>query len=225
MDSIRKVYLIIIFLTLTGLVFYLGFLYGYRQRESEIPAKFQTINSNGFVRTSLSNIEERDIIGADSNLQKKTFGKLYFQVNSNNQTEIEIRIDNSPIKITQPDTGVSINIPDELSVDIAVMAIDQKTGINTYEYINISPFKDRLAKLRFRENENGSRSARFSGILDRPIAGSNLNNIERIVLNPLPDSGIENIFVDTNPDLPLQIRGNSQANIPAKPAPFFWAIL
>lgn len=224
MDSIRKTYLIIIFLTLIGLVFYFGFLYGYRQRESEIPAKYQAINSNGFFRTSLSNIEERNIIGAGSNLTRQTFGKLYFQINSNNQTEIEIRIENAPIKITDPNTGNSLNMPDELSVDMAIRVIDPETKIDTYKYKNISPVEDRPAILRFSEVQEGTRNARFSGIIDRPIQNSDLGNIERIVLNPLPNSGIENIFTDTNPDLPLQIRGNLEAGIDPSPAPFFWAV-
>jgi hypothetical protein len=225
MDAIRRTYLIIIFLTIIGLVFYFGYLHGYRESEAKIPAEYQTINSNGFFSNSLTNIEERPIVGVavvNGQLSRQNFGKLYFQINSKNQTEIEIRIEGAPLTLTQPSQGQSVKIPDELSVEKAVSAIDPSDQLDTYEYINISPIDNKPAILRFAEVENGTRSARFSGILNRPITASNKLDIERIVLNSR--DGTKNVFYDTDPNLPVKIRGNQDTTpqIPAQPAPFFW---
>jgi hypothetical protein len=200
MSLIRRSYLVLLFLCLIGLVFYLGFLYGVREFNNTTDPEIEVVNPNSFFTNSLTNLEEREIYGAairDGELAIRSYGKLYYQVNENNQTEIEIRLEGVPLTLTQPSNKGSIDIPSELSVEYAIRTIDEIEKIDTYQYRNVSTFTEVPAILKFSElnNENSGRSAEFSFTLNRPIISQEgEGDIERIVLRST-NPEIKNIFI------------------------------
>ena len=223
--NIRRLYYLFIFLSLVVLVFYLGFLYGTREKINSSSDLIEVENPNGQVLNSISQIQQRSIKGSVNSEQIETFGDMYFIINRKNQTEIVINLQRIPNTIKQAKGQISAPIPQQLRVDIA-RRVRGDDNIETYQYINVSLVENVVATVTLNEAVNGLRSASFSGIIDSPIIDKNgvKSNIERVVLRPV-DTSITNVFIDRDPDLPSKIGGNVKANIPGEPAPFFWVKL
>jgi hypothetical protein len=217
---------VLVFTSLSMAVFYLGFLYGNREREAQQnPNTFITYNNKNTIN-SISDIEERNVYGfanVGNIVEKKVYGKLYFIV-SNNTTEIAIKLENVPLELNQPQGKEKVRIPDSLKVQYALQVVNGSDSLATFEYINLRSDNE-VSLLNFGEITNGTRSGKFSGIINRKIEESNNNTIKRIVLRSVDDS-VQNIFIDQDSDLPAKIRGNSEINPPlsGEPSPFFWAI-
>jgi hypothetical protein len=236
MNLVKKIYLIFILISLLGLVYYLGYLYGVREKTNEILSKTEVVSQNQNQKNSISEIQQREILGIDPNsfnnqtnsYNTKVYGRLYFVINDNNQTEISIQMENIPTQLSINKTK-SVIVPDKLSIDLAIREIDPADNLDTYIYQNISPKPDKnLATIALDETKDGLRSAKFSGFINKSILDENngRTNIERIVFRSI-DLSVQNIFEDRNKDLPVKIRGNSETNpaIPAEPAPFFWVLI
>lgn len=234
MDLVKKVYLIFILISVLGLVYVLGYLYGIREKTNQIVSSVEVVSPNLDQKNSISEIQQREIVGIDpgsfnaqtNSYNIKSYGRLYFIINDKGQTEISIQMENVPSQFVISPTK-SVTIPEKLGIDIAMREIDPIDNLDTYVYKNISPNPEKnLATLSFDQPKDGVKSAKFSGFIDRPILDENNNrtNIERIALRST-DPLIQNIFEDQDKDLPVKVRGNSQTNPPIKAqlAPFFWA--
>jgi hypothetical protein len=221
MKQTQRLYYVFLLISLICLVFYGGFLYGNRERINGQDENINALNPNGQETNSISKVNLRPIQGSNNAANIQEYGRLFFLVNQQNKTEILINIENVPLTITAP-SGAKIEIPSELRIDLAKRVTSQD-GRDNYEYENVSTNENIVASLTLIENENGTRSGRFSGFINSSIVSSPeaATNVERIVLRPM-DASIQNIFIDTDESLPLLIRGNAQAQIPGQPAPFFW---
>ncbi len=181
--------------------FYVGYLYGNRQRVNNEPAQVDVVASNLARRNSLSDIKVLDIWGAVTTQKRTGFGQLYYKVSSN-QTEILVRMQNLPVVVEGNNS--KINLPNSLLIKTAIRTPD---GLN-YKY-------DLIGEIFLDEPTNGVRGGEFSTILDYSILGIN-TSVERIVFHS-PDPNIQNLFLDEDPNLPTQAR--------KEPAPFFWVIV
>jgi hypothetical protein len=221
-ENLRRLYYLFIFLSLVVLVFYLGFLYGTREKVNSALDNLTVNNPNGQVLNSISQIQQRAIQGSVNSEQIETFGDMYFIINRKNQTEIVINLQRVPTSIKQAKGQATVAIPQQLRVDIARRVRDSDNK-ETYQYENVSLVENVVATLTLNDAQNGLRSGSFSGIIDSPIIDGNgvKSNIERVVLRPV-DPNIVNVFIDRDADLPLKIGGNVKANVPGQPAPFFW---
>ena len=223
-SATKRIYYLFLFLSLVALVFYAGFLFGNREMVNAQDDSFSTQNPNAQTLNNISRIQQRPVQGSVNGETVETFGQMFFLVNKRDQTEIVINLERVPDKILKADTGREVIIPNQLQVEIARRVRDVD-GQDTYAYQNLSADMDLKASINFNESVNGLRSATFSGYINEPVVQPNQEGvIERIVLRS-GDPDVQNIFVDTDPDLPVKIRGNQALRIPGQPAPFFWVRL
>jgi hypothetical protein len=194
--NLQKIWYIITFLGIIVFVFYLGFLYGNREKYNNEEDEILVIGPNYSIQNSLTLMEIRPILGSNDSQNIQAFGNLYFKLNKD-QIEILIQINNVPNQVTQQNGKVRKDIPNELKISTAKRSLD---GQN-YDY-------EEIGKLVFDQPQNNLRSGKFSTIIKTPIT-----SIERIVFQPVLDNDT-NIFVDDNPDLPSAVRSS--------PAPYFW---
>lgn len=194
--NLQKIWYIITFIGIGIFVFYLGFLYGNREKVNKSDDNILVIGPNSSIQNTLSLMEIRPILGSSDSQNIQIYGNLYFKV-SEQQTEILIQINNVPNEVKQPNSQAKKSIPNELKIATAKRSID---GQN-FEY-------EEIGKLAFDQPQNNTRSGKFSTIIKKPIS-----IYERIVLLPVLDND-SNIFIDTNPDLPPLVRSN--------PAPYYW---
>jgi hypothetical protein len=218
----QRIYYLIIFLSLVGLVFYLGYLYGTRELVASKPDNITINNPNGQATNSITKIQQRQIYGSTDSENVTTFGQIYFVENDKNQTEILIDLQNVPAKIKQTKGLKEVEIPNTLQVQVATRVRDSD-GKENYNYQNISKNPSNPAIITLTANASGTRSGRFSGNIDSLIFDPQtlVNKVERLVLQPT-DSNLQNIFIDRNSDLPIKVRGNPEANVAGQSAPFFW---
>ena len=111
------------------LVFYLGYVYGNREsRESKLIPKITTILSNGNRENSLSQIRIRDIYASNNSKDKQVVGRFYYIVKDDGgdavYTDILFKLDNSPLKVSNPDNKSETDIPLDLNVDLAYRSLD-----------------------------------------------------------------------------------------------------
>ena len=196
------------------LVFYLGYVYGNREsRESKLIPKITTILSNGNRENSLSQIRIRDIYASNNSKDKQVVGRFYYIVKDDGgdavYTDILFKLDNSPLKVSNPDNKSETDIPLDLNVDLAYRSLDGQG----FDYTNIGQTK--------LSNDNKSLKLDISAVLDFAIDQKQSKSLERIVFRPLnPDQ--KNIYVDKNNNLPLKVRGDTGLGISGEPAPYFW---
>lgn len=217
---IRRAYYLFLFFSLVGFVFYTGFLFGNREKVNSQNSNLSIQNPNGQSLNTISRIQQRPIEGSSNGKTVENFGQMFFLVNKKNQTEIVINLERVPTKIgTAPK---QIELPQELKVEIARRVRDSD-GIENYSYENINLENNSNSILSLNESLNGLRSGTFSGYIQEPVIdpSGKKGNIERIVLKAI-DSEVQNVYVDTNSDLPLKVRGSIEAKIVGQPAPFFW---
>lgn len=217
---IRRSYYLFLFFSLVGLVFYTGFLFGNREKVNSQDSNISITNPNGQSLNTISRIQQRPVQGSSNGKTIENFGQMFFLVNKKNQTEIVINLERVPAIIgTSPK---QIAVPLELKVEIA-RRIKDTDGVETYSYESLSLENRANSIISLGEPVSGLRSATFSGFIQEPVIDptGKKGNIERIVLRSV-DSEVNNIFVDTDSDLPLKIRGVVEAKIAGQPAPFFW---
>jgi hypothetical protein len=216
---IRRGYYLFLFFSLVGLVFYTGFLFGNRERVNSKDSLITSQNPNGQSLNTISRIQQRPIEGFSNGQTVENFGQMFFLVNKKNQTEIVINLERIPDKLTL--APKEVGIPNELKVEIA-RRIRDSDGQDTYSYESLNLERNN-AIVSLGEPVKGFRSGTFSGYIQEPVIDSTgkKGNIERIVLLST-DNEVNSIFVDKNPDLPLKVRGSTEAKIPGQPAPFFW---
>ncbi len=178
-----------------------GFFYGNRDRLNNQPPIIDITTTNFARRNSLSDIRVLDIWGAVSAQKRTGFGQLYYKTAAN-QTEILVRLQNVPLTVSG--NNQKVTLPNSLSIKTARRTSD---GLN-YVY-------ETIGQIMLDEPVNGLRKGEFSTILDYSI--NDLNKpVERIMFYS-SDTEINNIFLDDDPNLPVQVR--------REPAPFFWVIL
>jgi hypothetical protein len=224
----NRIYYIFLFLSLVALVFYLGYLFGIREEFNNKDNEVSVINPNGSQINSISGIQQRPIIGSED-FSLRTYGQVYFLTNSQKQTEIFISLQDVPARVTNPQNGNSVAIPQELSLDVA--RLDGQDF--SYENINTNP--EIISYIALNQPVEGRRSGTYTGIIDEAVFDPDTGNqnIRRLVFRDVNKSRqeagletteepVENIFIDTNTNLPVGVRGNPEAGIPGEPAPFFW---
>ncbi len=199
--NLRKIgYWLLSFAVLAG-IFYLGFLYGYREYYNSQPDEVSVVASNQSRHNSLSDIQVKDIWGAVSDKKSSGFGQFYFKT-AEEKTEILVRLQNVPLKISGQNN--SLEMPASLTIETAALTSD---GL-AYEY-------EQIGTIHLDEPQNGKRSGEFSTILNYSIFGP-AKNIDRIVFRS-ENGAVENLFLDEDPNLPAGAR--------REPAPFFWVVL
>lgn len=196
------------------LTFYLGYLIG---NKDLIQAKFvpeiQTVLDNGSSENSLTQIQIRDILGSGNGKDKQPFGKFYYVVKNKTSTpttDILLKIDQAPAKVISSDQKNVRNVPLEMNVDLAFSTVD---GLD-FEYRNIG-------KITFVIDDSKTLKGEFSSILDFTLDDRTDKVLQRIVLRPI-DPTLVNVFQDTDPNLPVKVRGDKSRGIGGQPAPYFW---
>ncbi len=206
---------LVIAMTLT---FYLGYSIGNRDMfQSKFVPEVQTIVDNGSAENSLTQIQIRDIIGSSNSKDKQPFGKFYFVVRdkaSAPTTDILLKIDQAPAKITSSDNKITKNIPLEMNVDIAFKTAD---GLD-FQYQNIGKIALIVGD---KKEDKKTLKADFSSVIKLSLDDKMDKQVQRIVLRPI-DPELANIFQDTDPNLPIKIRGDKSRGIGGEPAPYFW---
>jgi len=199
--NLKTVTSIVLSTLLLVAAFFAGFFYGNRERVNSQPPTVEVTAANLARRNSLSDIRVLDIWGAVSTQKKAGFGQLYYKT-SLTQTEILVRLQNVPLTILG--NNQKISLPNSLSIKIARRTND---GLN-YSY-------ETIGQIMLDEPVNGLRAGEFSTILDYSINDLD-KRVERIMFYSA-DTTINNIFLDDDPNLPVQVR--------REPAPFFWVVL
>jgi hypothetical protein len=178
-----------------------GYLLGTRNKIDGLKNNITTVTSNNFSQNSLSQIQTKDISGAINQNSLIVFGQFYYKI-IEDKTEILVKLNNIPANVKTETQNKPI--PNQLKISLA------KRNLNglTYEYIQIGT-------INLDSPVNDLRSGTFSTILETNDKNL-LANSERVVFEPLTDAEA-NIFKDSNPDLPQEVR--------EKPAPYFWVVL
>jgi hypothetical protein len=194
------------------LTFYLGYSIGNKDAiQSKFVPEVQTILENGSSENSLTQIQIRDILGSSNGKDKQAFGKFYYVTkNKDSTTDILLKIDQASTKVTSSDQKTVRNIPLEMNVDLAFKTTD---GLD-FEYQNIG-------KISLVVDDKKTLKADFSSILNFVLDDKTSKIVQRIVLRPI-DPTLVNIFQDTDPNLPVKIRGDKSRGIGGEPAPYFW---
>jgi hypothetical protein len=198
--SLQRIWYGLLMIATICVVFFLGFLYGNREKINSSSDQIRVVGPNNSIQNSLSQIETRPVLGSVDSQNLGEFGQLYFKINDQKNTEILIRLSNVPATVKQTKNKKEKPIPNILTVATAQRSLD---GLD-YQYTEVG-------KIIFDEPKNGLRTAEFSSNLSH-----DLRNVERIVLLPTRPED-QNVFVDQNADLPPKVRD--------KPAPFFWVII
>jgi hypothetical protein len=196
------------------LTFYLGYSIGNKDAfQSKFVPEIETIIENGSSENSLTQIQIREVFGSSNSKDKQPFGKFYYVVKTKNglsTTDILLKIDQAPLKVTSADERVSKDIPLEMTVDIAFKTPE---GLE-FEYQNIG-------KITFVVDDKKVLKADFSSIINFTLDDKTSKTVQRIVLRPT-DPTQANIFQDTDPSLPIKVRGDKTRGISGETAPYFW---
>jgi hypothetical protein len=196
------------------LTFYLGYLIGNKDiNQAKFIPEIETILENGSSENSLTQIQIRDVFGSSNSKDKQSFGKFYYVVKANNgaaTTDILLKIDQAPLQVTSADEKISKDIPFDMNVDIAFKTPE---GLE-FEYQNIG-------RIKFVVDEKKRLKADFSSIVNFPIDNKSSKTVQRVVLRPIDQTQI-NIFQDTDPSLPVKVRGDKTRGISGESAPYFW---
>jgi hypothetical protein len=196
------------------LTFYLGYSIGNKDSyQSKFIPEIQTVLENGSSENSLTQVQIRDVLGSSNSKDKLPFGKFYYIVKNKSAsptTDILLKIDQAPTKIISSDEKTVRNIPLEMNVDLAFKTTD---GLD-FQYQNIG-------KITLVADDKKSLKADFSAIINFILDDKTDKIVQRIVLRPT-ETSLVNIFQDTDPNLPIKIRGDKSRGIGGQPAPYFW---
>jgi hypothetical protein len=198
------------------LVSYLSYNIGLKDlKESHFTPKVNLVLDNGNQENSLTKIQIRDIIGSSDAKNKQSFGKFYF-VNKTDlktdkaTTDILFKLDNIPLKVINEESKTEKEVPLELNIDLAIKTAD---GLQ-FNYENIG-------RIKLAVNDKKQLKGDFNGVLNFGLDDKKDKIIQRIILRPTnPDQA--NIYQDTDPNLPIKVRGDKGRGITGEPAPYFW---
>jgi hypothetical protein len=210
MNTQRLFRIILTILTILGM-FYLGYLFGIREKFNAEDDTTVVTASNGARQNYLTQIERRAIFGAVSGVNNKTpqtFGELLFIQESNNQTQLLFNFQSVPMVVKSSDNKTEKPIPVELDILLATRNADG-TDFN-YESIG---------KLIFdAPDKTGLKTAKFSTTIDKSLYNPDdpSKSVQRIEFRPF-DLKDENIFTLDNADLPIAAR--------TRKAAYFWVNL
>ena len=181
------------------LIFYAGFLFGNREQVDKLPDQISIIAPNLSKSNQLSEIKIKEILGSENSQDIRSFGKLYYIIGKDT-TDLLFRIEDAPIKVGQLQNKAQITLPKQFNIALARRNLN---GLDfEYKEIGIISFNE-----PFKERQG----AEFS-----TFTNEELLTWERIVLRST-DSNIKNLYLDTDPDLPQNVRN--------QPAPFFWVVI
>jgi hypothetical protein len=196
------------------LTFYLGYSIGNKDAfQAKFVPEVETILDNGSSENSLTQIQIRDIFGSSNSKDKQPFGKFYYVVKSKagvSTTDILLKIDQAPLEVTSIDQKTVKDVPLDMTVDIAFKTPE---GLE-FEYQNIG-------KVKFVVDDKKVLKADFSSIINFALDDKTSKTVQRIVLRPT-DPALANIFQDTDPSLPIKVRGDKSRGISGETAPYFW---
>jgi hypothetical protein len=196
------------------LTFYLGYSIGNKDfYQTKLVPEIETILENGSSENSLTQIQIREVFGSANSKDKEPFGKFYFVVKNKSNvltTDILLKIDQAPLRITSSDEKIVKEIPLEMTIDLAFTTTE---GLE-FEYQNIG-------RVTLVPDGKKFLKADFSSILNLALDNKTNKVVQRIVLRPTDPTAI-NIFQDTDPNLPIKVRGDKSRGISGEPAPYFW---
>jgi hypothetical protein len=209
-----KIFTVLGLLIAVILTFYLGYSVGSKDAfQAKFIPEVETILDNGSSENSLTQIQIRDVFGSSNSKDKQPFGKFYYIIKSKagaSVTDILLKIDQAPLKITSADEKIVKDIPLDMTVDIAFKTPE---GLE-FEYQNIG-------KIRFVVDDKKFLKADFSSEVNFALDDKTTKTVQRIVLRPV-DPALVNIFQDTDPSLPIKVRGDKSRGISGETAPYFW---
>jgi hypothetical protein len=204
-----------VYLAIAGIVIFgLGIGVRHRIAVSDQTDNLTVVGPNQSIQNSLTEMNIRDVVGVmeiGGTVPFSTVGQLYFNVRSDNHTEVHVRVAGLPLNITNAaEKNQQKSIPRVLSIMIARRSFD---GTN-FEY-------QQLGTMSLQQGEDEKLSGKFSTILPPSLNTDNkqvpaLLDAERIVFDT-ESAGAKNIFSDKNPDLPAEVRNN--------PSPFLWTVI
>jgi hypothetical protein len=196
------------------LTFYLGYSIGNKDAfQAKFVPEIETILDNGSSENSLTQIQIRDVFGSSNSKDKQPFGKFYYVVKTKNSvstSDVLLKIDQAPLEVVSADEKKIKNIPLEMTIDIAFKTPE---GLD-FEYQNIG-------KVTFVVSDKKYLKADFSSIINFALDDKSAKTVQRIVLRPV-DPTQNNIFQDTDPSLPIKVRGDKSRGISGETAPYFW---
>jgi hypothetical protein len=202
--TLKRLWYAVTIILILGVVFYLGYLFGYRETVNGAPDTISVTGPNLAVKNSLSEIEVKNIIGAIGTPEGSNFGQLYYR-QTEISTEILLRFQNVPLKVTQAQNKQEKLIPPVLLIQLAQRSTDGLDFVYTT-----------IGKVSFDQPTAGNvRGAQFSTTINFALYKEEYK-VERIAFYPerAEDS---NLYIDTDKNLPLNVRNG--------PAPYFWVVL
>lgn len=211
----NKIFLSLALIVSLIFVFYLGFVYGTKDaKEANFQPKVTSVLANGNQENSLSQIKIRDIIGTPNTKDRLSVGKFYFAVKNEDEnniyTDLLFKIDSAPSKILNSDAKKEIEIPLELNIDLATRTPDGQT----FEY-------ETIGNVKLVPSESKKLKLDFSGVIPFALDQKSAKTVQRIVFRS-PDPEKQNVYVDNDPNLPLNIRGDKGLGVSGENAPYFW---
>jgi hypothetical protein len=205
---------LVIYFLIGGVGFSLGYLAKNQRVVSGSEDKITVIGPNQAIQNSLSKMNIEQVVGVTKVGVENGFGEygqLYYFVNDDKSTEIHIRLNQIPDKVSSNDeSGPSKNIPRVLDIKLARRVFDD----SNFDYQNIG-------KIKLDPEDNKLLSGKYSTVLpaitdrDGKLVPA-LSDVERVVFDT-DSAGAKNIFQDKNADLPATVRN--------EPSPFFWVVV
>lgn len=184
-------------LLICSVMFFLGYRLSNVDNFNTKVNNYTAIATNGFVENSLTGIIAKPIFGVLEG-ERKTYGQIWIR-EVNNLTEIRLKINEIPLKMTKNSTKENRETPNNFSLQIAKKCC----GGLDYDY------GKSLGSLRL-ETENGKGNIDFSTNLDFKLSAGGFDKI--VLTNELP-----NFYQVIKEDL-----RDWPKNATEKPAPYFW---
>jgi hypothetical protein len=189
---------------------YVGYLYGNRDFVvGNTPINITTQGDGGYKENFFSDMRIANVVGFSNPKDTVTFGKLYYKI-KDAKTYIKIDLNNLPATLNNPDIDKSIDLPLKLKVELASDNSDK----TDYEYYKVGD-------IELSSNENNEINGSFTTILDFDLDSNVNSGLRRLVIKS-GDEAQQNIFFDTDSQLPINIRGQKSTGIEPQPAPYFW---
>ena len=184
-------------LVICSLMFFLGYRLASVDNFNNKPNNYTAIATNGFVENSLTPITIRPIFGVLEG-ERKTYGQIWIR-EVNNVTEIRLKINEIPLKMTKNSTKETRETPNTFDLQIAKKCC----GGLDYDY------GKNLGRVKM-EIENGKGNIDFSTNFDFKLS---VGGFDKIILN----NELPNFYQVIKEDL-----RDWPKNATEKPAPYFW---
>jgi hypothetical protein len=202
--ELKRITHILIALIVAFILLFIGYMAGYRNYVNALPDEVEVNSPNRSTLNSLSNMQTKDVVGADSQM----YGKMYFKESiEDNRTELLIELQGVPLNFKSQELNLVNEIPNQLEIKAAY--INQEATNYEYETIGV---------ISLNEPQDGLRTGRFTAVLSQKL-GDSKEPIQRIILEPLQrDSGQSFIYKYTEKSgVPYELIG--------APAPYFFILI